>query len=230
MRKNGRWLEHGRTKPVEIWGLPKLKLDASMFKVFGFWASSIYCYVLGANPPSHVNDGFVRRLWRQLSIDKVSFQPNGICIIRFSKSEDKDMFLIFGPLFFDNKPFIIKNWSPELKCVKDKPDLVNIWVRFYYMELKFWGKALPKIAGLVGKAIRCDKATDNREFLEYARFMVEVKVGDTLPEVVKFIDEKDQVHKQEVYYEWKPLVCSLCKGLAMMRCAKRGRWRRSKLL
>lgn len=29
-----------------------------------YWSSSIICYVVGANPPSHVMEGFLRRIWR----------------------------------------------------------------------------------------------------------------------------------------------------------------------
>ncbi|XP_074289198.1 uncharacterized protein LOC141614345 [Silene latifolia] len=74
-----------------------------------FWSTSVFCFVLGANPPNHVMDGFVRRIWKDLSIDKVAFQANGICIVRLSKQEDKDSVLQSEQLLFDNKPFIIRD-------------------------------------------------------------------------------------------------------------------------
>ena len=37
-----------------------------------YWNSAIICYVLGANPPSMVMEGFVRRIWRNLGLDKVA--------------------------------------------------------------------------------------------------------------------------------------------------------------
>ncbi|XP_074301068.1 uncharacterized protein LOC141632419 [Silene latifolia] len=77
---------------------------------------------MGANPPSHVVGGFVRRMWGKLSIDKVAFKPNGICIVRFKKMEDKEAVL----------------------------------------------------NGLVGKPVCSDNVTKEKEFLDYARFMVEV--------------------------------------------------------
>ncbi|XP_074277773.1 uncharacterized protein LOC141601396 [Silene latifolia] len=201
--KTGAPLEQPRVK-IETWDVQG-ELE--------FWSSSVFCFVLGANPPNHVMDGYVRRVWKDLSIDKVAFQYNGVCIVRFSKQEDKDTVLQSEQLFFDNKPFIIRDWQPDVKCVKDKPDLVRIWVRLYNLDLKFWGKALPKIVSMIGTPINPYRATEKKEYLEYARFMVEVKMGHNLPDMIEFIDDKDVIQKQAVSYEWKPLVCSQCTGI-----------------
>ncbi|XP_074288442.1 uncharacterized protein LOC141613597 [Silene latifolia] len=61
-----------------------------------------------------------------------------------------------------------------------------------------------------GKPIKCDTTTKEKEFLGYARFLVEVKVGMPLPDTVEFLDEKGVLQKQQVHYEWKPLVCARC--------------------
>ncbi|XP_074278687.1 uncharacterized protein LOC141602283 [Silene latifolia] len=116
--------------------------------------------------------------------------------------EDKELVLQSEHILFDSKPFIIKDWKPDTKIIKDKPDVVPIWVRLYDLELKYWGKALPKIAGLIGTPIRSDKATQEKEFLNYARYMVEVKTGQQFLEYVEFIDEKGAPAKQQ----WRPKV------------------------
>ncbi|XP_074277741.1 uncharacterized protein LOC141601364 [Silene latifolia] len=176
---------------------PRVKIETEDVQgELEFWSSSVFCFVLGANPPNHVMDGYVRRIWKDFSIDKVAYLANGICIVRFSKQEDKDAVLQSEQLFFDNKPFIIKDWQPDVKCVKDKPDLVRIWVRLYNLDFKFWGKALPKIVSMIGIPIRPDRATEKKEYLEYARFMVEVKLGQSLPDKIEFIDEKDIVRSR----------------------------------
>ncbi|XP_074278255.1 uncharacterized protein LOC141601848 [Silene latifolia] len=111
-----------------------------------------------------------------------------------------------GPIFFDNKPVVVKEWTPTTKLIKEAVDKVPIWIRFYGLPLKFWGNALKKIARLVGVPVRCDSNTQLKTFLGYARVMVEVKVGDVLPDVVEFDDEMDIHHRQIVHYEWKPEV------------------------
>ncbi|XP_074283135.1 uncharacterized protein LOC141607680 [Silene latifolia] len=194
--------------------VPTLKIDVDDVKSeVEFWSSSVLCYVMGANPPSHVVGGFVRRLWGKLSIDKVAFKPNGICIVRFKKMEDKEAVLNGEHCFFDNKPFIVKSWSINEPVIRAKVDVVPVWVRFYNLDLKFWGAALAKIAGLVGKPVCSDSVTKEREFLDYARFMVEVQVGQSLPEVVEFFDESGMLISQSVHYEWKPIICSSCNGM-----------------
>lgn len=36
-----------------------------------FWESAVICFVLGANPHLHVMEGYVKRIWKDLSIDKI---------------------------------------------------------------------------------------------------------------------------------------------------------------
>ncbi|KAM6568713.1 hypothetical protein CsatB_016698 [Cannabis sativa] len=45
-----------------------------------FWKSSLVCYVLGANPPLSVLEGFARRIWKD-KIDKVGMLSYGIFLI-----------------------------------------------------------------------------------------------------------------------------------------------------
>ncbi|KAL2900787.1 Botulinum neurotoxin type E, partial [Bienertia sinuspersici] len=35
-----------------------------------YWSSSLYVFVLGANPPTSVIDGFIRRVWKEHAVDK----------------------------------------------------------------------------------------------------------------------------------------------------------------
>ncbi|XP_021759133.1 uncharacterized protein LOC110724042 [Chenopodium quinoa] len=70
-----------------------------------------------------------------------------------------------------------------------------------------------KLASLIAKPIKTDKATATKERLEYARIMVEVKFNVELPECIEFLDEFGNTLKQEVKYEWKPRVCRVCGGI-----------------
>ncbi|XP_074298560.1 uncharacterized protein LOC141629460 [Silene latifolia] len=135
-----------------------------------YWSTTVYCYVLGANPPFKVIEGFVKRV----------------------KSEEMKLRVLqAGPVFFDNKPVIVKEWTPDIKLVKEAVDMVPIWIIFYGLPLKFWGNALMKIAGLIGKPVRCDSNTHLKTFLGHARVMIEVQIGADLPDVIQFIDELD---------------------------------------
>ncbi|XP_074283590.1 uncharacterized protein LOC141608133 [Silene latifolia] len=176
-----------------------------------YWSTAVYCYVLGANPPWKVIDGFVKRIWGYTDYEKLSFHSNGIFVVRFKTEEMKLRVLQAGPIFFDNKPVVVKEWTPTTNLIKEAVDKVPIWIRFYGLLMKFWGNALNKIVSLVGVPVRCDSNTQLKTFLGYARVMVEVKVGDVLPDVVEFDDEMDVHHRQIVHYEWKPVICTECK-------------------
>ncbi|XP_074265618.1 uncharacterized protein LOC141588059 [Silene latifolia] len=178
-----------------------------------YWSTAVYCYVLGANPPWKVIDGFVKRIWGYTEIEKIAFHSNGIFLVRFKTEAIKLRVLQAGPVFFDNKPIVVKEWTSETKLIWEAVDLVPIWIRFYGLPLKLWGNALKKIANLVGSPIRCDSNTQLKTFLGYARVMVEVKVGDDLPDVIEFMDELDNKHRQIVHYEWKPTICTECKAM-----------------
>ncbi|XP_074305794.1 uncharacterized protein LOC141641015 [Silene latifolia] len=160
-----------------------------------FWSTAVYCYVLGANPPFKIIDGFVKRVWGYTEYDRISFHSNGIFLVRFKTEEMKLRVLQSGPVFFDNKPVVVKEWTPSAKLVREAVDMVPIWIRFYGLPLKFWGNALLKIAGLVGKPIRSDSNTQLKTFIGHARVMVEVKMGGDLPDVIEFTDELDVTHR-----------------------------------
>ncbi|XP_074299516.1 uncharacterized protein LOC141630633 [Silene latifolia] len=125
-----------------------------------FWKSSVFCYVLGANPPwNHIKD-YVYNVWK-----------------------------------------------------KGKVKVVPIWIRLVGIPLKFWGKCLPKIAGLVGNFVQLDGPTVDKIQLSYARVLVELKMDQSLLDQVKFLDESGKVVTITVAYEWKPITCTSCNGI-----------------
>ncbi|XP_074278027.1 uncharacterized protein LOC141601632 [Silene latifolia] len=159
--------------------------DTDVENELAYWSTAVYCYVLGANRPFKVVEGFVKRVWGYTEYDQISFHSN----------------------------VVVKEWTPQVKLVREALDVVHIWIRFYGLPLKFWGNALNKIARLVGKPIRCDSNTLLKTFIGHARIMVEVKMRKDLPDVIEFTDELGIDHRQIVHYEWKPVICSECKGL-----------------
>ncbi|XP_019261815.1 PREDICTED: uncharacterized protein LOC109239682 [Nicotiana attenuata] len=82
--------------------------------------------------------------------------------------------------------------------------------------------ALTKLAGLVGKPLKADRATTQKERLTYARVLVEVKPHQKYPYTIMFEDERGRIVEQEVFYEWKPTLCGKCKnfGHEMNECRR----------
>ncbi|XP_074265959.1 uncharacterized protein LOC141588414 [Silene latifolia] len=93
---------------------PMLKLTEDDVKEeMAYWKLAIYGYVMGANPPWKVLDGFLRRIWSAYKIKKISFLPNGLFVVRFAKAEHHKLVLANGRFLFDGKPIVIKPWDPS---------------------------------------------------------------------------------------------------------------------
>ncbi|XP_074315223.1 uncharacterized protein LOC141651407 [Silene latifolia] len=121
--------------------------------------------------------------------------------------------LASGHFLFDNKPLIIRPWKPDIELEKEEIKNVPAWIRLNKLPLKFWGHSLKKISGLVGKYIKSDTATEEKTRLGFARVMVELQLGQSFPNKIKFFDERKQLVEVSIDYEWKSRLCTKCKQL-----------------
>ncbi|XP_062073377.1 uncharacterized protein LOC133777697 [Humulus lupulus] len=190
-----------------------------------YWQSVIVCYVIGANPPLHVLERFVRRIWKHHGVDKVGTLSHGVFIVRFQNMEDRDKVINVGYIFLDKKPLIMKRWNSSDDFTKEDVKTVPIWVQLGGLDIKYWGdKALFKIVGQLGKPIQVDNITKRRERLHFPRIMVEVSITQAFPHTISFINELDQDIELTVKYEWLHVCCEYCKGLGHTTpiCKKKG--------
>ncbi|XP_074266555.1 uncharacterized protein LOC141589831 [Silene latifolia] len=149
----------------------------------------------------------------EAEVDKISFLPNGVFLVRFKSLAARTTLLKQGHFMFDNKPLIVKPWTPEIELVKHVVQSVPVWVKLHKLPLKFWGKGIAKISGLLGKFVKCDPATEDKVRIGYARLMIDIEFGKPLNDKVNFLDEHGNIVEIEVEYEWKPVVCSVCNGV-----------------
>lgn len=73
-----------------------------------YWNLLVICYVIGGNPPPMMMEGYIRRIWRNKSVDKVVMLKKGVFVVRFLSMECRDQILGGNVNFFDNKPLIVK--------------------------------------------------------------------------------------------------------------------------
>ncbi|XP_074300450.1 uncharacterized protein LOC141631715 [Silene latifolia] len=169
---------------------------------------------MGENPPWEVLEGFLRRVWIDYKISKVSFLPNGLFVVRFDTLEHQKLVLPRGMVLFDGKPVILRHWDPVVKISKVAVKVVPIWIKLVGLDLKFWGaKCLEKLAALVGKYVRIDNLTVYRTNLGFARVMVEVEIDQTFPDKIRFLDELGNEVTVLIEYDWLPITCGQCKGM-----------------
>ncbi|XP_074278139.1 uncharacterized protein LOC141601737 [Silene latifolia] len=134
-------------------------------------------------------------------------------MVRFKTKAAREAVLKQGHFLFDNKPLIVNPWTSDTELVKHEVKYVPVWVKLHRLPLKFWGKGISKIYGLFGTFIKCDLATEDNTRIGYARVLIELTIGNTLRENVKFLDENGNLVVVAVEFEWKPVVCSVCKGI-----------------
>ncbi|KAL2923996.1 hypothetical protein RDABS01_015487 [Bienertia sinuspersici] len=185
-----------------------------------YWKPSIVSFVIGANPPGKIMEGFFRRVWREHGVDKVITIKRGMFLVRFNSMENRDKVMNMDRLFFDSKPVVLKPWHLDIDVTQDEIKRIPIWV---HMELnfKYWGaKCLEKIVKPVGTLIKVDNVTAQRKKLHYARCMIEVDINQKFPMAVQFLNEKNEITNVPITYEWKPEICSKCKrmGHASQQC------------
>ncbi|XP_074297875.1 uncharacterized protein LOC141628669 [Silene latifolia] len=216
---------HGKQPLARIPEEPSDLLQFSDDDVKGeleYWKKSVYGFVLGANPPVEVVEGFLKRLWSNYPIDKISFCANGVFLRRFRTSQARQQILQQGHFLFDNKTLIVRPWDEGVALEKEDIKEVPVWVKIFNLPLKFWGKCLPRIAGILGKYVRCDDATQGKRRLSFAKVMIDVPFGQPIPESVKFRDVDGSTISLKVEFEWKPLLCTQCQGVGheSVKCRK----------
>lgn len=55
-----------------------------------FWSTAVVCYVTSANPPLHVIEGFVRRIWKDQEIDRIGIVNRGVFLCVLCRKNTKN--------------------------------------------------------------------------------------------------------------------------------------------
>ncbi|XP_062074115.1 uncharacterized protein LOC133778258 [Humulus lupulus] len=179
---------------------------------------------MGANPPFAVFEGFVKRIWGHLGIERIVRMHMGLSIVKFNDEATRDFVLETGIVQFDKKPVIVRPWTQDLDTIRLVRS-VPLWIRLPNLGLQYWGqKYLSALVSNIGKPIMVDKVTKERSMIRYARILVEMEISDNLPFIIYFVNERGQVQKQFVEYEWLPIKCNNCKGFGhnTVDCKKNG--------
>ena len=140
-----------------------------------YWNNAVLCIVLGANPPIEVIIGFINRIWKAYTLDKIIQVRRGVFLVRFHHSHEKLELEKRGIFYFESKPFIVKGWTPEMDLQTETIKSLPLWVQLPDLDIKYWGSAsLSKIESLIGQPLKTDKYNAEKSRLSYARLLIEV--------------------------------------------------------
>lgn len=73
-----------------------------------YWKSAVVCFVLGSNPPLTVIDGYFKRIWGPLGVDKVVQINKDIFMVIFHSIEGRTKAIEGGIQTFDRKQVVVK--------------------------------------------------------------------------------------------------------------------------
>ncbi|XP_010683854.1 uncharacterized protein LOC104898461 [Beta vulgaris subsp. vulgaris] len=103
--------------------------------------------------------------------------------------EKRDLVLTRGMHFFDKKRMFLKAWSPDMEVHKDDFKVVPTWVTLM-LDFKYWGeKSSFNIFGGLGKPVKVDLATRNRDRLGFASILLEIHIDHEFRDQIAFINE-----------------------------------------
>ncbi|XP_062100565.1 uncharacterized protein LOC133806484 [Humulus lupulus] len=169
--------------------------------------------VIGANPPLAVFEGFLRRIWGNLGIDRVAWMNSGFTMVQFRDEATRDMVLESGVIHFDKKPVILRPWSSDVETIRSVKS-VPVWIRLLGLGLQYWGvNCLSSLVSTIGTPIMFDKVTKARTMIKFARILVDMEIAEHLPMHIHYLNERGQIMEQAIEYEWLPTKCSNCKKL-----------------
>uniref|UniRef100_A0A803PI87 DUF4283 domain-containing protein n=1 Tax=Cannabis sativa TaxID=3483 RepID=A0A803PI87_CANSA len=148
------------TEPICVGDQKVAKLDIDEIEIeTAYWKNAIFCIVHGANRPFKVFEGFVKRVWGNLGIEKIVRMHFGFTLVSFRDEATRDLVLETGVIHFDKKPVVLRPWSTDMESTQMIKS-VPVWIRLNGLGLQYWGRnSLSALVSTIGKPIMMDKVT-----------------------------------------------------------------------
>ncbi|KAL9679552.1 hypothetical protein QQ045_017417 [Rhodiola kirilowii] len=175
------------------------------------WMFSLVGWIFGAKPVLGRLKGFIRSKWGDENMVRVSELKSGIFIFKFEQEDDFNRILALGPWSFDNRPLVIKPWSPDENYELESVTALLVWVRFPGLNLHMRNEEiLSKIASTIGKPIRTDGFTAGSDKLAFARVLIEIYAEHELKTEICIKGPRGTNYYQRIQYDRVPPRCEHC--------------------
>ncbi|XP_058776382.1 uncharacterized protein LOC131650700 [Vicia villosa] len=145
-------------------------------------------------------------MWVRKGIISIIDLSHDYYLVAFTHEDDKNAALADGPWFIYDHYLTVKEWSPDFHPESDAIVNVAAWIRISGLPVEYYDpKVLHVIGDLVGRTVKVDKNTLQRERGKYARICVEVNISKPL---LAMFSIKDSSYK--IAYEGLHLLCLTC--------------------
>ncbi|XP_016498965.1 uncharacterized protein LOC107817621 [Nicotiana tabacum] len=171
--------------------LDKVEVDLETEK----WKNAVIAYIIGKTPGYNAMKRFVGINWANVVEPELYLHEEGYYNIKFQNVDDMKEINYFGPYTFNNRPIILKPWTPDFDFNEEFPTEIPLWVQFPNLPMNCWGHGLlSRMASTIGTPIYADECTAKKTRVSFARMLIEVNIT------------KDLL----VRYDWKPEFCQKC--------------------
>lgn len=175
---------------------------------------SLVGYSLGKRPFNGALLDAIKKVWNlKGNMDLISLNE-GFFLFKFSYEEDFNLAWMGVPWFLFGKYFILKKWSLDFTSTRDELDTIPVWAKIHDLPLCYWNPSgISKIASKIGIPLAVDSLTSKKSRLTYARIDVQIKNGNSIPDLIP-IKVKNKEISLVVTYNWKPIACAHCNSFS----------------
>ncbi|KAK6782209.1 hypothetical protein RDI58_020005 [Solanum bulbocastanum] len=172
---------------------------------------AIIAYVIGECPRYNTIHRYITMNWTTVAKPDVYLHEEGYYTVKFQSLSDLKEIMCTGPYSINNRPIILKQWSPNFDFGSEFLTEIPLWVTFPKLLLNCWGiEFLSRIASAIGVPLFADECTTKQTRIAYARMLIEVNVTKKIPQQITVMDPSGETFTQQVILEWRPQYCDKC--------------------
>ncbi|CAL1362247.1 unnamed protein product [Linum trigynum] len=188
-------------------GEPALNLSPGFKeKLCAPWQKTLVVRLLGLRINYTTLCSRLRMLWRPIGSMEIMDLDDACYLVQLSNDQDYFKALTDGPWVIFDHYLAVQQWTPSFGVLDPLPKTIIVWIQLPRLKVHFYHKEiLTSLGNLVGRTIKLDYHTLNRQRRKFDRLAVEVDLSKPLVPRI-FLDGKWQM----VEYENLPVVCFEC--------------------
>ncbi|XP_070042176.1 uncharacterized protein LOC142169194 [Nicotiana tabacum] len=175
------------------------------------WKSDVIAYIIGEVPGYNTMERYAGLNWANIVEPELYLHEEGYYIIKFQNEANMNEIYYSGPCTINNRPIILKPWTPDFDFNEEFPTEIPLWVQFPKLPMNCWGHdSLSTMASAIRTLIYADECTANKTRVSFARMLIEVNITKELPLELMVMDSNSRKFTQQGGYDCKHEYCQKC--------------------